>query len=418
MIVRLGTRRMTTLEQVRACLDGNEHVDYHPLDRGGACEFVRDTLVTFGYQRLDRPDKGTIRRYPAKFSGLSLPRVERLIRRHRDTGRVVDLRAENSGRDFPRVHQPADIRLLAEIDEACRQMSGAATTEAPRRQHQVFGDARFARLAGISPSHIHNPRKTRSCRVRRTTFGKTLPSAVAVGARKAPEPGGQPGFPRVDTVRQGDRNGVKGIYLVNPIDQTTQFEPVAAVAAISERFPPPVPTGLLEQMPFRIRGFHADNGSEYVNHRVADLLAKLHVEFTKSRPRRSNDNALVEGKNAHVARKHFGHDHIPQRFAPQVDAFARQRLSPFPNYHRPCLFPVERRDAKGKIKRTCPRGRIATPYEALKRIPGAGDCLKPGITFEQLDRIAHAQSDLAAATELNTEQRELFRIVFDKPGAP
>ena len=191
MIVRPGTRRMTTLEQVRACLDGNEPVDYHPLDRGGAHEFVRDTLVTFGYQRLDRPDKGTIRRYPAKFSGLSPPQVERLIRRHRDTGCVVDLRAENSGRDFPRVHQPADIRLLAEIDEAYRQMSGAATTEVLRRQHQVFGDGRFARLAGISPSHIHNLRKTRSYRVRRTTFGKTRPSAVAVGARKAPEPGGQ-----------------------------------------------------------------------------------------------------------------------------------------------------------------------------------------------------------------------------------
>ena len=417
MIVRLSTRRMTTLDQVRACLDGNEPVDYHPLDRGDAYAFVRDTLVTFGYQRLGRPDKGTIRRYLAKFSGLSLPQVERLIRRHRDTGRVVDLRAGNSGRDFPRVYQPADIRLLAEIDEAYRQMSGAATAEVLRRQHQVFGDARFARLAGISPSHIYNLRKSRSYRLRRTTFDKTRPAAVAVGVRKAPEPEGRPGFLRVDTVHQGDRDGVKGIYLINLIDQTTQFELVAAVEAISERFLLPVLTGLLEQMPFRIRGFHADNGSEYVNHRVADLLAKLHVEFTRSRPRRSNDNALVEGKNAHVVRKYFGHDHIPQCFAARVDAFARQRLSPFLNYHRPCLFPVERRDARGKIKRTYPRGRIATPYEALKRIPGAEDCLKPGITFEQLDWIAYAQSDLAAATELNTEQRELFRIVFDTPGA-
>ena len=85
-------------------------------------------------------------------------------------------------------------------------------------------------------------------------------------------------------MHQGDRDGVKGIYLINLIDQTTQFELVAAVAAISERFLPPVLTGLLEQMPFRIRGFHTDNGSEYVNRRVADLLAKLHVEFTRSRP--------------------------------------------------------------------------------------------------------------------------------------
>ena len=417
MIVRLSTQRMTTLDQVRSLLDGNEPVDYQPLDRESAYEFVRATLETFGYHRLERAEKGTIRRYLTKFSGLSLPQVERLIRRHRDTGRVADLRAGNSGRDFARVYQSADIRLLAEIDEAYQQMSGPATAEVLRRQFRLFGDPRFERLAGISPSHIYNLRKTRSYRMRRSLFDKTRPAAVAVGARKAPEPDGQPGFLRVDTVHQGDRNGVKGIYLINLIDQTTQFELVAAVEAISERFLLPVLTGLLEQMPFRIRGLHADNGSEYVNHRVADLLAKLHVEFTRSRPRRSNDNALVEGKNAHVVRKYFGHDHIPRRFAAQVDAFAQQRLSPFLNYHRPCLFPVERRDAKGKIRRSYPRGGIATPYEALKRIPGAAARLKPGLTFERLDRIAYAQSDLTAATQLNTAQRELFRIVFDRPGA-
>ena len=415
--MRLSTHRMTTLDQVRACLDGNEPVDYHPLDRASAYEFVHVTLETFGYQRLGRPDKGTIRRYLAKFSALSLPQVERLIRRYRDTGRVVDRRAGNSGRDFPRVYRPADILLLAEIDEAYRQMSGPATAEVLRRQFRLFGGGRFERLAGISPSHIYNLRKTRSYRMRRTTFDKTRPPAVAVGLRKAPEPDGQPGFLRVDTVHQGDRNGVKGIYLINPVDQTTQFERVAAVEAVSERFLLPVLTGLLERMPFHIRGLHADNGSEYVNHRVADRLAKLHVEFTKSRSRRSNDNALVEGKNAHVVRKYFGHDHIPRRFAARVDAFARQCLSPFLNHHRPCLFPVERRDAKGKVKRLYPRGDVTTPYEALQQIPGAEACLKPGVTFEQLDRIAYGQSDLDAASQPNEAQRELFRIVFAHPGA-
>ena len=415
--MRLSTRRMTTLDQVRSCLEGNEPVDYHPLDREGAYEFVCATLDSFGYPGLGRADKGTIRRYLEKFSGLSLPQIERLIRRYRDTGRVTDLRAGNSGRDFPRIYQPADILLLAETDEAYRQMSGPATAEVLRRQYRLFGDGRFARLAGISSSHIYNLRKTRGYRMRRSTFDKTRPSAVAVGLRKAPEPDGQPGFLRVDTVHQGDRNGVKGIYLINLVDQTTQFELVAAVEAISERFLLPVLNSLLEQMPFRIRGLHADNGSEYVNHRVADLLAKLHVEFTKSRPRRSNDNALVEGKNGHVVRKYFGHEHIPQCFAARVDAFARQRLSPFLNYHRPCLFPVERHDARGKVKRSYPRADVTTPYEALKQIPGAGACLKPGVSFAQLDRIAYAQSDLDAASQLNEAQRELFRIVFRSPNA-
>ena len=42
---------------------------------------------------------------------------------------------------------------------------------------------------------------------------------------------------------------------------------------------------MLQQFPFRVRGFHSDNGSEFVNHIVAKLLNKLLIAQTKSRPR-------------------------------------------------------------------------------------------------------------------------------------
>src|ERR1022692_1260233 len=38
---------------------------------------------------------------------------------------------------------------------------------------------------------------------------------------------------------------------------------------------------LLRQFPFRILGFHSDNGSEFINHIVAELLHKLLIEQTK-----------------------------------------------------------------------------------------------------------------------------------------
>ena len=95
---------------------------------------------------------------------------------------------------------------------------------------------------------------------------------------------------RVDTVHQGDRDGVKGLYLINLVDEVTQHEFVGAAVGISERFLVPLLEGLLRSFPFPILGFHADNGSEYINHRVAKLLDKLRVErFTKSRARHSND---------------------------------------------------------------------------------------------------------------------------------
>ena len=157
-------------------------------------------------------------------------------------------------------------------------------------------------------------------RRRRTVVTKTQATHSTIGHRRKPQPGGQPGDVRVDTVRQGDQDGAKGVYHINAVDEVTQFQLVGTVEAISERFLLPVLEGLIKAFPFVIQGIHADNGSEYIHHRVAALLNKLRIgEFTKSRPRHCNDNALAESKNASVVRKHLGHGHIPRRFAPLVN---------------------------------------------------------------------------------------------------
>ena len=399
------------MEQVRAFVEGSEPVDYQPKDRASAYAFVRRTLAAFDYHRLGRADRGCVRAYIGKACGFSAAQISRLIRQQAETGAVVDRRARNSGRPFETVYAAADIRLLAEVDEAFGGMSGLATCEILRRARDVHGDARFERLADVSRSHLYNLRATRTYRTRRTTWERTRPSPVAIGVRKAPEPNGQPGFLRVDTVHLGDRDGRKGVYVVNVVDEVTQYEHVGAAPAISERFMVPVLEALLRLFPFDVLGFHADNGSEYVNRRVAKLLNKLHVEFTKSRPRRSNDNALVEGKNAHVVRRHLGHEHIPVRFADDVDRFARESLSPFLNFHRPCLFATERVDAKGKVRRTYRRDDVLTPLEKLKSLPGAASFLKGGARFDDLDRAAAAQTDMQAAKSLNRARDELFRKV-------
>ena len=181
-------------------------------------------------------------------------------------------------------------------------------------------------------------------------------------------------------------DGAKGVYHINTVDEVTQYEHIGTVQAISERFLVPVLEALIDAYPFEIVGFHADNGSEYINHRVAALLNKLHIgQFTKSRARQCNDNALVEGKNGAVIRHYLGYDHIPQRFAAPVNAFTQEVLSPYLNYHRPCLFAIRRHYRAQDA---------ATPYEKLKSLPDPARFLKPGV--KALDALAHAQSDLGA----------------------
>ena len=112
-----------------------------------------------------------------------------------------------------------------------------------------------------------------------------------------------------------------------------------------------------------------------------------------------------------MVRKHLGHEHIPVRFADDVDRFARESLSPFLNFHRPCLFATERVDAKGKVRRTYRRDDVLTPLEKLKSLPGAASFLKGGARFDDLDRAAAAQTDMQAAKSLNRARDELFRKV-------
>ena len=85
----------------------------------------------------------------------------------------------------------------------------------------------------------------------------------------------------------------------------------------------------------------------------------------------SNDNALVEGKNGSVVRKHLGYDHVPRRYAALVNDFTQNVLSPWLNSHRPCLFAQQRRNPKGKVRRYYPDQDLATPYEKLRSLPDA-----------------------------------------------
>ena len=232
--------------------------------------------------------------------------------------------------------------------------------------------------------------------------------------RRKPQPNGQPGYIRVDTVHQGDLDGIKGLYHINAVDEVTQFEIVCAVEKISERYLIPVLEQLLDQFPFIILGFHADNGSEYINQHVVKLLKKLLVELTKSRARHSNDNALVESKNGAIIRKHLGYSHIRQHLAPVVNQFHQDYLNPYINYHRPCFFPVTKTNAKGKQVKTYPYEAMMTPYEKFKSLDQPSQHLKPGITINKLDAIAFSINDNDAAKQLKDAKQQLFKTVTEQ----
>jgi transposase InsO family protein len=163
---------------------------------------------------------------------------------------------------------------------------------------------------------------------------------------------------------------------------------------------------MLPQFPFVIRGFHSDNGSEFINYTVARLLGKLLIEQTRSRPHRSGDNGLVESKNGAIIRKLIGYGYIGAQHAAAVDRFHREHLNPYLNFHRPCAVPTVLTQANGKRRRVYQRW--ATPFELLQEVPQCESFLRAGVTVGELERIAQQQTDTEAALAMQGAKRKLF----------
>ena len=249
MIVTLQTQRVQTLEQVRRVAEGNEPVDFALADRASAYEFIRRTLVQFDYAALGKADKGAVKAYLAKMTGLSRAQLTRLMAQHRSTGRIRDRRSAGPSRPFTRRYTAADIRLLVDVDAALGQRCGPATRAVLRRQYEVFADERFARLAGLSNGHLYNLRKPRA------------PTAAGAACLPRPGPGSWPSASGASPAPTGNLDscawtpstratatGVKGVYYVNTVDEVTQYEHIGCVSAISERFLVPVLEALLERL--------------------------------------------------------------------------------------------------------------------------------------------------------------------------
>lgn len=403
---------LKTLEHVRQFLNGIGTMEFSIEAKDARYAWIQAMLLRFHYHQLGKAEKGLVLDFLQKVSGYSRIQVKRLIQQSRQTGQLH--RRQRTVQGFRRIYTLEDIRLLAQTDELHGTLSGPATKKLCERAWARFGQAQFARLAGISVSYLYILRHSTTYQRVRQHFEKTRPTVSRFGARRQPQPNGQPGYLRVDTVHQGDFDGVKGVYHINAVDEVTQFEIVCSVEKISERYLIPVLADLLDQFPFVILAFHADNGSEYINKHVVKLLNTLLVELTKSRARHCNDNALVESKNGAIIRKQLGYVHIPQQWAPQLNAFHRGHLNPYINFHRPCFFPVMSMDAKGKARKRYPYEAMMTPYDKFKSLPKPEQYLKPGRTLQQLDDRATAISDNEAAKHLNAAKLTLYQTIFEQ----
>ena len=404
--IRMVRAEELSLEAMSRFVAASEEIRCEAENRQQLYDWVEQVLGGQSYALLGKVARGLVRRYIEKMTGLSRAQGTRLIARYTASGqvRMTVYRRQR----FAQLYTRADIELLASVDEAHETLSGPATRRILARAHQVYKQPEYARLATISVAHLYNLRHHQRYRERLLNYTRTRPTAVSIGERRKPQPQGQPGFLRLDTVHQGDQpeGGEKGVYHINAVDEVTQWEVAGATPRISEAYLEPLLEQMMRQFPFRILGFHTDNGTEFINRMVARLLEKLRIEQTKSRPRHSGDNGLVETKNGAIIRKHIGYGYIDARHAAQINSFYREHMNPYLNYHRPCAQADVRIDEKGRKRVSYTR--YQTPLETLSLLDKPAQYLRDGLTMNALKRVAAAISDTDAARRMQQAKAKLF----------
>lgn len=406
------TMKDTNLNEIKALekfTNGVPAKTFTSSNKKETYEWIKNILNTFAFRKLKKGERGKVRRYIQKVTGYSISQISRIVAKYLTGNLTVSPYKRSS---FCPRYTPVDIALLVKTDNCHSRLNGNATKEILQREYKVFKKQEYKNIGNISVAHLYRLRATRIYESHSLTYTQTQAVKRAIGERRKPEPGGLPGYIRIDTVHQGDTDEAKGVYHINSVDEVTQWEIVASVEKISEGYLEPILNLIIAQYPFIIHEFHADNGSEYINYTIAELLNKLLIKLTKSRSRQTNDNALVETKNGAIIRKHMGYFYIHQKYAPLINDFYVQYFNPYLNFHRPCGFATIMTDARGKQRKKY--NVYQTPYERLKKT-GGSNFFKSGLSFKKLDTIAYKYSDNENAEIMEKEKQKLFNKIQLKP---
>jgi len=410
----MNDSHLVSISQIKEFIKVAGGISFIGQSRDETYRWMETILSRFWYFSLRKKEKTSIRKYLMKMTGYSDSQLTRLIKKKKQVRTIRAVKGKQH--QFKKIYTPEDVALLVKTDDAHGRLSGPATKTILTREYAVYGKKEYQQLSRISSSHIYNLRSTRQYLSELgSSFEKTKPTMIPIGQRRKPEPNGCPGYIRIDTVHQGDCMGrieegmKKGVYHINMVDEVIQWEIIGSVEGISERFLAPLLEQLIRQFPFRVINFHSDNGSEYINKIVAQLLNKMMISQTKSRPRHSNDNGLAETKNGGVIRKHFGYAYIEQRHAKPINDFYQTYMNPYLNFHRPSGFATKVFDPKKQGKYKNVYKTYLTPFEKLQSLEQPEQYLVPGMTMMLLTQFAKQLSDTEAAEQMQKAKQELFK---------
>ena len=296
-------------------------------------------------------------------------------------------------------------------DQLCSKLLKAALPEwlgLYEQRHGSLGAPVRQLLLDISPAQID--RLLRPLRVRHPRRGLSATKPGTLLRQRIPTRGGPPdttapGHIEADTVAHcGDTVAGHFVYSLTFTDLYSGWTELRAIwnksgQAICDHL-----KEIEAKMPFALKSFHADNGTEFLNWSLYEYLMGRQwrrVPFTRSRAYRKNDNAHVEQKNWTHVRQLFGHDRFEQpQLVPLMNDLYLQEWSQFQNHFRPS-FKLHSRDKRGSktIRRY---EKPQTPYARLLACPEVSPKAKARLQAE------HAQQNPLVLKKTIEQKHRLF----------
>lgn len=213
-VIDMDETKLCSIAQLAEFLAGTLEVEFSGIDGSDTQRYthISRVLKRFSYPRLGKRERGVVLAYLRRTSGYSRPQITRLVARwgeDRLAATLLNKRPCTSAIPFARKYTSTDVELSAQMDRANEDVCGPTVVHLLRRSNTVYGDTRYVRLAELSVSHLYNLRKSAGYQRLRKNFTKTRAICNPIVVRNAPKPHGRAGWVRIDSVHQGDLDGIE-----------------------------------------------------------------------------------------------------------------------------------------------------------------------------------------------------------------
>jgi len=179
------------------------------------------------------------------------------------------------------------------------------------RRRMRLTDALEVQVRRISPRQIDRYLRADKRTLRRRQYGRTKPGTLLkhqIPLRTDRWDVQEPGFTEIDLVaHSGDRADGEFLHSLNVTDIHTTWVETRAVLGKGQLRVQAALEAIRQALPFRLRGIDSDNGSEFINDHLRRYCRRRHIQFTRGRPYKKDDNAHIEQKNWTHVRKVLGY---------------------------------------------------------------------------------------------------------------